>query len=241
MISTTFNGLISGTLNSYWTHFWLLAGAFILEIIVGVGIALEANWPMSRRQIIATGLVIGGIILGIMFTLGLFIFDEAISSTQQQKIIALETELAPRNWTKEQFDALQTLKGKLPGVGIAWERYCTECMQYAELIQIALHEAGAQIYQDPSYDPGALSSDTGIELILPVTADLSSDPIVAAFKAAGLNPMTRHHVVEFSTIKTDIPVVVVGERYRRYIRFPYYPNYPNGVGSPYPLLPLKIR
>src|ERR1700722_5524561 len=152
MISTTFNGLVSGVLNPYWTHFWLLSGVFLMEVTVGVGIVLEAHWPMSFRQIVATGLVIGGIILGIMLTLGLFIFDEAISSAQQEKIIALETELAPRNWTKEQFDALQTLKGKLPGVGIVWEHYCIECFEYAGYIQEALHEAGAQIYQDLTYD-----------------------------------------------------------------------------------------
>jgi hypothetical protein len=167
---------------------------------------------------------------------------ETLRASNLKLALDLESErqkTAPRPWTKDQFDALQTLRGKLPDVGIAWERSCTECMIYAGFIQTALHEAGAQIHQDNTYDPGMFSSDTGIEIVLPATADLSSDPIVIAFKAAGLNPWTRHHVGEFSTIRTDIPVVVVGERFRPYVQFPFSPPCPNGGCKPYESLPLK--
>ena len=250
MISSFFKAFQHGDLEPTVTHFWLLAGAIVGSIVVAAGIALEAHWPISRmklRELAGIIFVFFGVAVEALFTIALFMFDEGISSkqqgtisAQQEKIIALETELAPRNWTKEQFDALQTLKGKLPGVGIVWEHYCMECFEYAGFIQEALHEAGAQIYQDLTYDR-AFASGTGIWLLLPAGADLSSDPIVVAFKAAGLNPFTSHHIGEISTIRTDIPVVVVGERSRRSTRFPYFPNYPNGVGDPYSILPRKIR
>jgi hypothetical protein len=231
--------LLSGGEDLFWPHAVLITGSVLAGIAVGAGIIFEGVEYSAKVHRVAKWLVIGGVAVESTCTVILFAIDEALATSQQAKIIALETEMAPRPWTKDQFDALQTLKGKLRGVGIAWERSCIECMQYATFIQIALHEAGAVIYEDSSFDPGPLATDTGIEIILPAPADLFSDPIVGAFKAAGLNPIVRHPAGEFSIIRTDIPVVVVGERFSRYIQFPYFPNYPSGVGTPYPVLPLR--
>ena len=44
----------------------------------------------------------GGIVVGFFCTFMLFVFDEAISTSQKSKIVALETRLAPRELSKDQ-------------------------------------------------------------------------------------------------------------------------------------------
>jgi hypothetical protein len=121
MISTYFNAFISGHLNPFWTHLWLLLACFIAEIMVAVGILLESWPPKNLRQFIATVLVVVGVLFGIMFTLSLFVFDEGISSGQQQKIAELENRLASRHLSTSQQDtigdALKSFTGKRVVVG----------------------------------------------------------------------------------------------------------------------------
>lgn len=51
-----------------------------------------------------------------------------------------------RPWTKEQFEAIQEIKGVVTDVGILWEEHCIECEVLGEYIESALHSAGARIY-----------------------------------------------------------------------------------------------
>jgi hypothetical protein len=93
-------------------------------------------------------------------------------------------------------------------------------------IEIALHEAGVQLYGiQGGLDSGMRG--TGIVVYLPVGADASTHPLIEALKNAGLNPSYTHHNPELSKIRTDIPVIFVGEKFPGFSVPPYNP--PNAV------------
>jgi hypothetical protein len=75
----------------------LIGGDALATIVVGWGIIWEGPGQSAERHRIAARLVIVGIAAETIFSLGLFAFDESISHSQQDKIIALETKLAPRS------------------------------------------------------------------------------------------------------------------------------------------------
>lgn len=84
-----FNAFVNGDLEPTATHFWLLAGAIVGSLVVAAGIALEANWPISRmksRELAGITFVFFGVSVEALFTLALFMFDEGLSSAQQKTI-----------------------------------------------------------------------------------------------------------------------------------------------------------
>jgi hypothetical protein len=93
---TYFNAFISGELNPLFTHVVLLGGSIIAEFAVAAGIILESPKTKSFREWLGMALVLGGVSIGAVLTISLFVFDEGISRAQQSKIIALETRIAPR-------------------------------------------------------------------------------------------------------------------------------------------------
>jgi hypothetical protein len=119
---------------------------------------------------------------------------------------------SPRTWKKEQFDAIQSVRGKVTDVGVLVQRNCLECFMFANHLELALHQAGVRLYGDDSLPTGQL---TGIAVYLPqLEMDHSeTHPLVIALRAAELNPFViRHNPPEFSQMRTDIPVIVVGEK-----------------------------
>lgn len=145
-----------------------------------------------------------------------------LDKTAAQLQLDLEKErnkTAMRLWTKDQFDALQDIKDVVKEVGILWESHCIECQLFAEQITKAFVAAGVQLYGAHETEEIG-SSDTGIFVSLPVGSDLEKHPLVVALKKARLNPFTTFHVETFSKIRTDIPVIFVGERF------------PNDIDSP---------
>jgi hypothetical protein len=91
-----------------WQHSLLLGGAIVGGVLVGVGILME-----SEKWSLAAILVLTGIVIEPIFTIGLFIYDESLSRAQQStiesqnaQIIALETRLAPRVISQEQRDRI---------------------------------------------------------------------------------------------------------------------------------------
>jgi hypothetical protein len=86
----------SGGLEPFWPHFWLLSVSVLASFSVGAGIIFESPKYSTSINQAATCLVICGVIIEAVCTIALFVFDEGISSSQQSKIIALETRLAPR-------------------------------------------------------------------------------------------------------------------------------------------------
>jgi hypothetical protein len=108
MSLTYFSNVLSEWFGPDWTRTILLAGTFLSEAAVAIGILLESKFK-TRRDWTAAILVIGGVCAGVFFTLVLFANDEEISSAQQStisdqqlKIIALNKEIAPRRLSDDQ-------------------------------------------------------------------------------------------------------------------------------------------
>jgi hypothetical protein len=96
-MSAYFNAFVNGDLEPTSTHFWLLAGAIFGSLVVAAGIALEANWPLSRmkpRELAGITFVFFGVGIEALFTLALFMFDEGLSSSQQKAISAQQSRIA---------------------------------------------------------------------------------------------------------------------------------------------------
>jgi|SRR5271155_3258955 len=136
---------------------------------------------------------------------------------------------AARPWTKEQFDAIQEIKGTVTDVGILWPEHCIECEMLGDYIASALHSAGAQIHGAHGVSD---YTGTGIYVRLPVGSDLNKHPLIVALGKAGLNPMSVHHIPQYSKIRTDLPVIFVGERVLTILAMPYEPP---GTWTPLPI------
>jgi hypothetical protein len=118
------------------------------------------------------------------------------------------SKTAARSWTKDQFDAIQAIKGVVKDVGIIWESHCIECSLFATDIAVALISAGVQIYGNHEVD----FEGTGTLVWLPIGSDLATDPLVAALNKAQLNAGVMIHT-GYSKFRTDIPVIFIGERF----------------------------
>lgn len=94
--------LISGTAAPLWPHFVLIIGSVMAGAAVGAGIIFESPEYSKKVHHWANRAVIIGVIIESCCTVSLFVFDEAISDRQQEKIIALETRLAPRTLEPDQ-------------------------------------------------------------------------------------------------------------------------------------------
>src|ERR1700757_2815046 len=106
---TYFNAFISGELEPFWPHFWLLSVTILAGAAVAAGIIFDSVEYSASTHRIAKWLVIGGVAVESVCTICLFVFDEGISGaqqgiirSQQSKIIALENHLGPRTLTGDQ-------------------------------------------------------------------------------------------------------------------------------------------
>ena len=129
-----------------------------------------------------------------------------------------------RPLTKDQFDAIQSLKGKIKDVGVISAPNCFECQMFKEYIELDLHSADVNIYGDDMYD---INVGTGIFVFLPDSANLDEHPLVKALRDAQVSPFSLHHPEQSGIskrIRTDIPVIFVGERAPTMLSAPYMPT-----------------
>jgi hypothetical protein len=144
-----------------------------------------------------------------------------LNKTAAQLRLDLEREqskTAARPWTKEQFDAIQDVKGVVKDVGILWESHCAECGLLASHIMDALTSAGVQIYGFRAFD---FTIGTGVMVLMPAGGDMGTHPLTLALKKAQLNPAPILHNIDFHNLRTDIPIIFVGTRFPNVLSMPY--------------------
>jgi hypothetical protein len=94
----------SGGVDPTWPHAILLTITVLASFAVAAGIIFESPKYSESVHRIAMWAVIVGVAVEAACTITLFVFDEGISNVQQEKIVALETRLAFRSLSDEQFD-----------------------------------------------------------------------------------------------------------------------------------------
>lgn len=110
-LSSFTSSFLDGQLNPLLTHVILLGGAIFAEFSVAAGIILEAPKEKTFREWLGMALVLGGVLISSIFTIGLFVFDEGISRTQEATIAELERKLAPRELSSSEIEFLKATLG----------------------------------------------------------------------------------------------------------------------------------
>jgi hypothetical protein len=129
-----------------FTHALLLGGDFVASGFVAWGIIWENPKRKPWQHTVGERLVIMGVVFEAMFNLALFAFDETISHAQQAKIIALETEIAPRDLSDDQIDNLKTLlNGKTHEILHIYSATDPESQMYAQTLMMALRNASVSV------------------------------------------------------------------------------------------------
>jgi hypothetical protein len=198
-------------------HIYLLGGASLATIMVGAGIIWESG-PLEVHAI-AHRLVIWGIVAETLCSIILFTFDEGISSAQQSKIIALETRIAPRVISKEQYEIFKQLSGKYAAINIASEANL-EASTFSFQITAPLSDAGISVHIY-SVRPGA--QWTGILVAMEnVPNNPSDEPLLKAMSDAKLSVGWGKFWNMAPTAPHDIPLILVGEKSVQYAEPPYF-------------------
>lgn len=126
--------------------------------------------------------------------------------------VKLEAQLAPRALTKEQYDELQTLRGRVSAVNIT--AACDfEAARFADQVAKALELAGIRVKVcDPRI--GLTWADIYIVFPKPVE-DCGNEPLFTAFRKARLSigcGDRSQPAVAMADLPPDIPVVMVGQK-----------------------------
>jgi hypothetical protein len=214
------------SLPPFWVHIVLLGGDVIATIAVGWGIIWEApEYPPSYHEI-AKRLVIWGIVAETLCSIFIFTFDESVSSSQQGKIIALETQLeserearAPRSLTKAQYDAIQKLRGKVAVIRVGAENE-VDCQQFESQIITALIHAGIKVN---FLNPAGMMGTGNTILVEKDFPNPETDPLAHALRKAGLLGMWGDFPhMPWADDRSGTPALLVVERPLQYVRLPYF-------------------
>lgn len=122
----------------------------------------------------------------------------------------LRQQLAPRELSKEQYEILLTLRGRIDAVGVT-SYTDSESIGFARQIVETLRRADIQA---TLHDPRTGLAWAGIYIVVPrPLMNYASDPLYAAFKSAGISAGcgTRDHFPLIG-LPTDISIIMVGEK-----------------------------
>jgi hypothetical protein len=140
-------------------------------------------------------------------------------------------QAAFRPWTRQQFDAIQEIKGVVTDVGIVVKKGCIECLSFSTHIELALHEADVHLYGDiEGYDMEWM----GVQVYIPPPSDIIAHPLIKVLTKAGLDPVGTSYI-DSSHFKSDIPVIMIGDKPMEMISVPFQPSHP----SSWTKLPLR--
>jgi hypothetical protein len=96
------SAIFAGNAGSHWLHLLLVAASVLAASIFGAGMILRSAENALRLRRYAIWFVVVGMALQSCALIALFAVDEHVSLAQNDKIIDLETRLAPRSLTPEQ-------------------------------------------------------------------------------------------------------------------------------------------
>lgn len=209
---------------------YLLVGSVLATIAVGLGIIWEHGPPDVQAG--ANRFVIGGIIVETLCTVLLFAYDANIIGAQNDKIIGLETRIAPRILTAEQFDIIHALHGEVSAVSVLSSPEVEPAMFSAQLQQ-ALVDVNIGVTPIPAR-PG--DRFVGTQICLPDNENPKDSPLWKALSEIGPEPGSCSTRDVALPIPRDVPLIIVGERP------PFFPNgapkslrmlsYPGYQGAP---------
>jgi hypothetical protein len=204
---THVSNLLSGDVAPFWPHVFLLSVSIAASIAVGAGIIFEGEKYSPSTRNIAFWLVVSGVAMEAVSTIFLFAFDEGISSSQQAKIIQLETQLSPRSLDKDQFDAIQSVKGEVTAVYIMPAEGAEPTM-FAMDISFAVNIG----FPAAEFESG----------------DIKNNPLYKAFARAELLAGAENlgNFFPFENIPRDRPIVFRGEKFPRVLdaKKQYFPE-----------------
>jgi len=132
------------------------------------------------------------------------------AANSQLELAKLQIQMLPRRLDEAQYNALQTLKGKVEEI-IITSTTNFEAARFADQIAQTLANAGLKVRVWPQR-LGQVWSEIYIVIPEPVE-DYASEPLYAAFKNAGLSVgCGDRSKVSLGDIPKNIPVIMVGEK-----------------------------
>lgn len=138
----------------------------------------------------------------------------------------LRSQLSARTLTKEQFDVLQKLKGKVRSVAIASDSDA-EPSWFAGLIAVALQKAGIKvtvITRGAGVHSSANFLVDNLAFSNPNGKPTNGEPLISIFKEAGI-PMNGGIAAvrprDLSSIPPEVPIIVIGGRFTLPPKDPY--------------------
>jgi hypothetical protein len=180
----------SGEVDPTWPHAILLAITVLASFAVAAGIIFESpKYPASVHRV-ATWCVIVGVGIEAICTITLFVFDEGISGKQQEKIIALETKLAPRSLSDSEVAELAKILEPFSGQEFTIASYGGEPAQLWARIRGILEKARWKWF-DPEMQILLLPGTVGIQVweYRDGTAREAAQTLVGALKAKDIDAM----------------------------------------------------
>lgn len=232
----------SSALHEQW------AKVCVVAVVAGllVEVTLAAWHPSYDSSVSRWGSVVADafVALGVF---GEFFFSKRAKHRQQEldrrsneKVAAAQVEIerlraahASRALTKEQYEALQTLKGNFSSVVIT-SVPTFEAMQFGRQIAHALESVGIDA---PIAMPRIGMPWTNVYLVLPTRTheDIRKEPLLQAFQLAGISTgcgyRSEHPMID---LPADVPIIKVGEKHSRSDTPPYtaYLHWPqNRLGA----------
>jgi hypothetical protein len=157
------SAVLSGTAEPFWPHLVLISVSVAASFAVAGGIIFESPKYSPAIHRIATSLVIGGVAVEALCMVCLFVVDEAISSAQQVKIIALETKLAPRSLSDAEVAEISGVLKKFDGQEFTVAGYDGEPASIASRVKHTLEKSDWK-YFTPELQILALPGTVGIQV-----------------------------------------------------------------------------
>jgi hypothetical protein len=147
-----FKTFADGGLDSFSTHAVLIGVIAAAEFSLGIGIWLESPKNKTRIEWFGLILVLGGCVVSVIATVLLLIFDEGVSSRQNEEIIALRKNGIARSIEVSAF-AARLADSPLASVEIRYVVPCTDCESLSFWLSEALKKANWSVSSITPIDP----------------------------------------------------------------------------------------